>query len=103
MSIIPDIPPEGVVLKLTADEAKREAIGKALSLLGTVVGITGTLIALSVNPAVKDSADALYSKVPKTVQDNKMAFLIGGGLLAAWLAYQWIGSGVKKQALGRYK
>lgn len=103
MALIPTFPAEGVTLKLTAEEAKREAIGKMLGLLGTVIGVTGTLIALSVNPAMKGQAQELYSKVPQTVKDNKIAYLIGGGLLAAFIAYRWIGSGVKKQALGRYK
>ena len=103
MGIIPDIPADGVVLKLTAAEAKREAIGKALGLVGTLIGVTGTLIAMSVNPAVKDQASSLYSKVPQKVKDNSTLLLIGGGLVAAFLAYKWIGSGVQKQALGRYK
>ena len=103
MALLPAIPPEGVTLKLTAAEAKREAIGKALGLVGTVIGVTGTLIAMSVNPAVKDQAANLYSKVPQKVKDNSTILLIGGGLLAAFLAYKWIGSGVKKQALGRYR
>lgn len=102
MALIPDFPKEGVTLKLTADEAKREAIGKAIGLFGTVLGVAGTLIAMSVNPAVKDQFNDAYSKVPKSVKDNKTLYLIGGGLLVTFLAYRWIGSGVKKQALGRY-
>jgi hypothetical protein len=103
MALIPTFPPEGVTLKLTAEEARREAIGKALGLVGTVIGVTGTLIALSVNPAVKGQLSDIYSKVPKTVQDNKILYLVGGGLLAAFIVYRWIGKGVKTQALGRYK
>jgi hypothetical protein len=103
MPLIPAIPPEGVTLKLTAAEAKREALGKAIGLLGTVIGVTGTLIAMSVNPAVKGQLSDAYSKVPSKVKDNSTILLIGGGLVAAWLAYKWIGSGVQKQALGRYK
>jgi hypothetical protein len=103
MALFPAIPSEGVTLKLTQAEAKREAIGKAIGLLGTVVGVTGTLIAMSVNPAVKGQLNDAYSKVPAKVKDNSTLLLIGGGLVAAWLAYKWIGSGVKKEALGRYK
>jgi hypothetical protein len=102
MSLIPSFPAEGVTLKLTAEEARREAIGKALGLLGTVIGVTGTLIALSVNPAVKSQLNDVYSKVPQTVKDNKIIYLVGGGLLAAFIAYKWIGKGVKNQTLGRY-
>lgn len=102
MSLIPSFPAEGVTLKLTAEEARREAIGKALGLVGTVIGVTGTLIALSVNPAVKSQLQDVYSKVPQNVKDNKIIYLIGGGLLAAFVVYKWVGKGVKKQALGRY-
>ncbi len=103
MALIPAFPPEGVTLKLTADEAKREAIGKAIGLLGTVIGVTGTLIAMSVNPAVKSQLSDAYSKLPTKVKGNSTWLLVGGGLVAAWLAYKWIGSGVQKQALGRYR
>lgn len=103
MALIPTFPPEGVTLKLTADEAKREAIGKALGLIGTLIGVTGTLIAMSVNPAVKDQAKGLYAKVPQTVKDNSTLVLVGVAVVGAFLAYKWIGSGVKKEALGRYK
>jgi hypothetical protein len=102
MALIPTFPAGGVTLKLTAEEARREAIGKAIGLLGTVIGVTGTLIAMSVNPAMKDQTKDLYSKLPQTVKDNKTLYLIGGGLLAAFIAYRWIGKGVQKQTLGRY-
>lgn len=102
MALIPTFPAEGVTLKLTAAEARREAIGKAIGLFGTVLGVTGTLIALSVNPAVKNQLSDVYSKVPQTVKDNKMLYLVGGSLLAALVVYKWIGKGVAKQTLGRY-
>lgn len=101
MALIPTFDKD-VVLKLTPDEARREAIGKALGLLGTVIGVTGTLMAMSVNPAVKDSLTSAYAKVPQTVKDNKTAYLIGGSLLAAFLIYRFVGRGVQKQTLGRY-
>ncbi len=103
MSLIPAIPAEGVTLKLTQAEAKREAIGKALGLVGTLIGVTGTLIAMSVNPAVKEQASSVYSKVPQKVKDNQTIILIALALGGAFAAYKWIGSGVKKEALGRYK
>lgn len=103
MGLIPDIPANGVTLKLTQAEAKREAIGKALGLVGTLIGVTGTLIAMSVNPAVKDQAKGLYAKVPQTVKDNSTLILVGVAIAGAFFAYKWIGSGVQKQALGRYK
>lgn len=103
MPLIPAIPADGVTLKLTAEEAKREAIGKALGLVGTLIGVTGTLIALSVNPAVKSQITDAYSKVPQKLKDNSTLLLIVAGLGGAYLAYKWIGSGVQKQSLGRYR
>ncbi len=50
--LIPDIT-KPVKLKLTADDAKREAFGRTLSLTGAGVGILGGLIILSANPAVR--------------------------------------------------
>lgn len=103
MAIIPPIPAGGVTLKLTQQEAQKEAIGKALSLLGTVIGLTGTVIALSVNPAVKDATSGAFAKLPASVQKNTMPLLIVGGLVAAFVAYKWIEKGTTQQALGRYK
>ncbi len=93
--LIPDIS-STVQLKMTPDEAKREAIGKALSLLGTTIGITGTIMALSVNPAIKAESSGAYSKLPKTMQDNKVGTLIVVGLLGAAAAYWYISRGMKK-------
>lgn len=103
MAIIPPIPASGVTLNMTQQEAQREAIGKALSLFGTVIGLTGTIIALSVNPAVKDSVSGTFAKLPASVQKNTIPLLAAGGLLAAFLVYKYIESGTNKQALGRYK
>lgn len=42
-----------VTLKLTADDAKREALGRVLSLGGAAVGILGGVMVLKVNPAAR--------------------------------------------------
>ena len=93
--LIPDIA-STVQLKMTPEEAKKEAIGKALSLLGTTIGITGTIMALSVNPAIKAESTGAFSKLPKGVQDNKVGMLILIGLLGAAGAYWYIARGMKK-------
>lgn len=41
-----------VRLSLTADQAKREALGRTLGLAGTVTGLVGAVMILSSNPAV---------------------------------------------------
>lgn len=50
--LIPDIK-KPVTLKLTADDAKREALGRVLSLTGAGVGILGGVIVLNANPAFR--------------------------------------------------
>lgn len=100
LGLIPDIK-STVQLKMTPEEAKREAIGKALSLLGTTIGITGTIMALSVNPAIKAESTGAFSKLPKGVQDNKVGMLILVGLLGAAGAYWYISNGMKKHNTAR--
>ena len=101
MGLIPTFDKD-VILKLTPEEARREAIGKALGLVGTVIGVRGTLMALSVNPAFKATATAAWEKAPKELKDNKTGTLIlagiGGALFLAWL----IKSKVAKQSAERY-
>ncbi len=50
--LVPDIK-KPVQLKLSADDAKREALGRTLSLGGATVGIIGGLMVLSANPALR--------------------------------------------------
>jgi hypothetical protein len=50
--LVPDIK-KPVTLKLTADDAKREALGRVLSMTGAGVGILGGLIVLNANPAFR--------------------------------------------------
>lgn len=50
--LIPDIK-KPVTLKLSADDAKREALGRVLSLTGAGVGILGGVMVLNNNPAFR--------------------------------------------------
>ena len=52
--LIPDIT-KPVTLQLSADDAKREAIGRTLSLAGAGVGILGGVIVLNNNPAFRSA------------------------------------------------
>lgn len=101
MSLIPEIKGD-VQLKMSSDEARREAIGKALSLTGATIGIVGTIMALSVNPAVKQHAGGAFAKLPKGVQDNKIPMMIGMGLVGAVVAYWFIKRSVGKSIAERY-
>ena len=50
--LVPDIT-KPVQLKLSADDTKREALGRTLSLAGATVGIIGGLMVLAANPAIR--------------------------------------------------
>ncbi len=81
--LIPDIK-KPVTLKLTADDAKREALGRVLSLTGAGVGILGGAIVLTNNPAFRQALNRggpikLTMSVQQAQQDalGKSLALIG--------------------------
>jgi hypothetical protein len=94
--LIPDPPKGGVKLTLTAEEAKREAMGRALILLGSTVGIVGSSLVLMNNPLVKAKVDTFWNKTPTWVQNNKPFVIIGVGLLGAGVLTYLIRKGVVK-------
>jgi hypothetical protein len=49
--LVPEIT-KPVTLNMTADDVKREAMGRTLSIAGAAVGIAGGLMILSSNPAI---------------------------------------------------
>ncbi len=65
------------ICNLTAEEQKREALGRWLALVSTVIGIAGTGVLLSVNPNVKTTAGALLDKLPGKLKDHKGAVIVG--------------------------
>ncbi len=99
LGLIPDFPKKGVTLRLTPNEARTEAIGKALGLVGTTMGVIGTAMALTANPAVKQTTDGVFSQIPKEVQDKKILILIGASAFAAIM----IARRVRLMAKDRYK
>ena len=101
--LIPDPPTSDVTLKLTPEEATREATGKALSLVGATIGAVGTIMALSTNPAIKSQTTGVMSKLPKSVQDNRVGLIVLAGLVGAGALYMLIRNSTAKQAAARYK
>jgi hypothetical protein len=95
-------PPAEVTLKMTADDAQREAIGKALGLVGTAIGAVGAIMALSANPATKSAADGVFKKLPPVVQQNKTGLLIIAGIGAAVVLSLILKKQVAKQFAERY-
>lgn len=96
--LIPDFK-SGVTLRMSPNEARIEAIGKALGLVGTTMGAIGTVMALTANPAVKQTADGVFAQIPKEVQDKKIMIMIGASALAAIL----IARRVRIMSKERYK
>jgi hypothetical protein len=65
-----------VTLKLTADDVRREAIGRILSLSGTGVGIIGGVLILMANPALKGAIAAGQGQtITLSVADAKKSAL----------------------------
>ncbi len=71
------------VCNLTVEEQKREALGRWLSLVGTVIGVAGTTILLSVNPNVKTTAGAILDHLPEPFRKNKAATIVGAAGIVA--------------------
>lgn len=88
LGLIPT-PTTSVKLTLSAEEAQREAVGKALMMIGTTIGLVGSMYQLSVNPSIKAKAEGLWAKLPKSMQENKIQTFtimgVGGALLLAYL------------------
>jgi|SRR5690606_588400 len=102
LGLIPDIDKD-VTLRMTPEEAKKEAVGKALGLVGAVIGATGTIMALSVNPAFKSQTSGAFNLLPATARDNKIPTLIIMSALGAGIAYWFVKRGVEKQTSTRYQ
>lgn len=97
--LLPDIPQRGVALRMSPAEARTEAIGKALGLVGTTMGAIGTVMALTANPAVKQTADGVFAQIPKEVQDKKIIVMMGASAIIALL----IARRIRIMAKERYK
>ncbi len=100
--LIPEITSE-VTLKMSPEEAKTEAVGKALGLIGTTIGVVGTFMALSVNPAVKAQTTGAWSKLPKGIQENKTGVILFGAVGGAILLAYLIKSSSAKNLASRFK
>lgn len=81
--LIPDIT-KPIRLKASADDVKREALGRTLSLAGMSVGILGGLMVLTANPAIAAAAKKktgvnLTMSVPQAKRDalGKVLAVIG--------------------------
>lgn len=83
LGLIPDPPKQGVTLRLSAAEAKKEAAGRALIMIGSAIGITGSAMVLMNNPVVKQQSEGIWAQLPRPIRENKPLLFIGLGLTAA--------------------
>ncbi len=84
--LIPDIT-KPIRLKATADDVKREAIGRTMSIVGMTVGLAGGLMVLTANPALAAAAARktgvdLTMSVPQAKRDalGKVLAVIGSAV-----------------------
>jgi len=56
-------PSANLMVPITSDQAKKEAIGKTLGLIGASVGAVGTMMALSANPTFKQKAGSSTTRI----------------------------------------
>lgn len=83
LGLIPDPPKSGVTLRMSAAEAKKEAAGRALIMIGSAIGITGSAMVLMNNPVVKQQSEGVWSTLPQGLRENKPLLFIGLGLATA--------------------
>ena len=78
---------DSTIYKLTPEEAKREALGRGFAMVGSAVGLVGTAMLLSINPAVKSAAASTFRRLPPAAQRNKaLVGLAVGGLIVAGIS-----------------
>jgi hypothetical protein len=81
--------------KLTAEDLQTLSTAKTLSLIGTCIGLAGTIYAMKANPATRASLDRGWASMPQVMRENKNFTLIVGGLLAAVIVSQYVSSSGK--------
>ncbi|NEN87964.1 MAG: hypothetical protein F6K48_03180 [Okeania sp. SIO3H1] len=87
LGLIPEVD-RTVDLRMTPEQVKREATGRALALIGSTVGMVGGIMILSTNPAFKQEAQGVWKNLPPQVHQNKAGVIIALGLGAsALIAY----------------
>lgn len=97
LGLIPEVD-KTVELRMTPEQVRREATGRALALMGSVVGMVGGVMILSTNPVFKQEAQGVWKRLPPSMVENKTAVVIGLGLgVAALVAYN-----MKRSTARRY-
>lgn len=97
LGLIPEDVSE-VRMKLTPEQAKREAVGRALALMGSTIGMVGGVMVLSTNPAFRTEAEGAWKALPPAARQNKAGLVMALGLGGAALIYYMM----TKQMKGKY-
>lgn len=74
-----------VDLRMSPEQVKKEATGRALALIGSTIGMVGGIMILSTNPAFKQEAQGVWKSLPPQVSQNKSGVIIAVGLATAGL------------------
>lgn len=99
LGLIPE-PTGDVDLRMTPEQVKREATGRALALMGSTIGMVGGMMILGSNPAFRKESEGVWQKLPPQVSQNKAGVIIILGLAAAGLiAYNMRKSAAKRFGL----
>ncbi len=75
---------------LSAEDLKTLSTAKTLSLIGTCIGLAGTIYAMKANPATRSSMDKAWGMAPAALRENKNFTLIAGGLILAVIVAQYV-------------
>lgn len=83
--LIPDDTKE-VNLRLTREDATKEATGRGLMMVGGTLSIIGGMMVFSVNPVIRDQTEGVWQSMPGPIQRNKGLAVVGLGLGIALLS-----------------
>lgn len=99
LGLIPELDKD-VELRMTPKEVKREATGRALALMGSVIGMVGGVMILSTNPAFKTEAKGVWKDMPPAVKNNKGLTIVGLGLgVSALIAFNMMRNNNRRYGL----
>lgn len=70
-------------LKLSDKEVEREAIGRALLMIGGTTSLLGSAMIFSVNPAVKEEGQGVWQSLPGMIKEHKVLAIVGLGIVFA--------------------
>lgn len=77
---------------LTPDDLKTLSAAKTLSLIGTCIGLAGTIYAMKANPTTRASMDSAWARMPTAMRENKNFTLLAGCAILAVVVAKYVSS-----------